>query len=41
MWIVFNEEDSIECGWQVKNEKAAIKYCSNHPGFTYGYRYIG
>ena len=37
MWIVFNREDSWECGWQAKNESDAIRQCAKDESLTYYY----
>lgn len=37
MWIVFNREDSWECGWQVKSEAEAIRQCKENETLTYVY----
>ena len=41
MWIVYNREDSWECGFQVKSEKEAISYCKENQDYTYKYIYLG
>ena len=35
MWIVYNREDSWECGFEVKTETDAIDYCRQYQNYTY------
>ena len=39
MWIVYNIEDSWQCGWEVLSGEEAEKQCEENPGLTY--KYIG
>ncbi len=37
MWIVYNKEDSPECGWTVDSEKEAKKQCAENEDLRYVY----
>lgn len=37
MWIVYNREDSWECGWQVASEAEAKRRCREDENLTYIY----
>ena len=39
MWIVYNKEDSWQCGWSVNSEQEAIAECERDKNLTY--KYIG
>lgn len=39
MWMVFNREDSWECGYSVTNEVEALNICKNDK--TMDYCYVG
>lgn len=39
MWYVFYYEDGSECGWAVKSEDEAKRYCEANHGYMY--RYVG
>ena len=41
MWIVYNRQDSWECGISVKNEAEAIRRCKMDENLTYRYICIG
>lgn len=34
-WIVYNKEDSPECGWVVGSEKEAKRQCEENPSLDY------
>lgn len=38
MWIVYNMEDSPECGYQVENREEAERICNNDPNMTSIYK---
>lgn len=35
MWIVYNKEDSAECGWEVETEAEAIRQCEEDNNLIY------
>ena len=35
MWIVYNREDSSDCGWEVETEVEAIRQCEEDDSLTY------
>ena len=35
MWIVYNREDSSDCGWEVGTEAEAIRQCEEDDSLTY------
>ena len=37
MWIVYNKQDSWECGWKVRNRVEAIRQCERDENLTYCY----
>lgn len=37
MWIVYNRQDSWECGFEVHTENEAIEFCSENEEYTYKY----
>ena len=37
MWMVFNHEDSWECGYSVASESEAMEICNADPSMMYMY----
>ena len=37
MWIVYNKQDTWECGWVVYSEAEAIRQCKEDDSLTYIY----
>ena len=37
MWIVYNIEDSADCGWEVPDREEAERQCYENPELTYKY----
>lgn len=35
MWIVYNREDSSDCGWEVETEAEAIRQCEEDDSLIY------
>ncbi len=35
MWIVYNREDSSDCGWEVGTEAEAIRQCKEDDNLNY------
>lgn len=35
MWIVFNRQDSWQCGWAVESEAEAKRQCEEDESLTY------
>lgn len=35
MWIVYNREDSSDCGWEVETEAEAVRQCEEDDSLTY------
>lgn len=35
MWIVYNKQDSWECGWAVASEEEARRQCEEDENLTY------
>jgi len=41
MWIVYNREDTYDCGWEVESREEAIQQCEEDENLTYVYVSIG
>lgn len=37
MWVVYNKQDSWQCGFEVPTEQEAYEYCKENAEYTYQY----
>lgn len=37
MWVVYNKQDSWQCGFEVPTEQEAYEYCKENTEYTYQY----